>query len=165
MEDKTMQVRLVMDMTVKLNGEQPETIRGMVSDMPHRAIGDGMVTGESAAELVDWTSRLESVPDTDVNWKQIATEMLRDLEFALMNLRPRHGWTGALFNLETGECKGWRTRIMETMLLYPGITLDRELIEAQDLPRKEYRKWLAERRAKVAAEISSEDTAGETTQP
>lgn len=61
---KTLKLRLAVDVTYDLNGEDPNVLESYLEKMVARAIGDGLLTGASAAEVDTHDVRINEVPET-----------------------------------------------------------------------------------------------------
>lgn len=59
-----LKLRLTVDVTYDLNGEDPGVLERYLEEMVARAIGDGMLTGASDAEVETHEVRIDEVPDT-----------------------------------------------------------------------------------------------------
>lgn len=66
-------VRLVMDVTYKLNGETAQEMAARLLSMCRRAIGEGLLTGETDAEVEDYSISAKARPDLD---EEATTEFL-----------------------------------------------------------------------------------------
>jgi hypothetical protein len=51
---KTVTIRLVLDVTYKTNGVETEDLGKLLDSIPHHAAGHGMFSGETAAEVEKW---------------------------------------------------------------------------------------------------------------
>lgn len=59
METKTL--RLTLDVTYNPNGVSDSVLRGFMHDIAGQAAMQGLMTGESAAEVEDWNAKVEEV--------------------------------------------------------------------------------------------------------
>jgi len=54
MKDKRIKLRLVLDIDYNPNNENLETLRGLINRMPTFLYGNGMMTGDTSAEVNEW---------------------------------------------------------------------------------------------------------------
>lgn len=55
-----MKFRSILDLDIKLNGENPEEIvKNLEALVQHHAMGKGLVTGEGPATITTWKHRVE----------------------------------------------------------------------------------------------------------
>lgn len=59
-----LKLRLTVDITYDLNGEDPGVLERYLEKMVSRAIGDGLLTGASDAEVETHEVRVDEVPET-----------------------------------------------------------------------------------------------------
>lgn len=59
-----LKLRLTVDITYDLNGEDPGVLERYLEEMVSRAIGDGLLTGASDAEVETHEVRVDEVPET-----------------------------------------------------------------------------------------------------
>lgn len=86
-------------------------------------------------------------------WKEIALELSHRVEFAMNHCDFRRSvGTGVVTNNETGKRRWWREYMAEGIEMLPGTFVDREILEAIDLPAKERRKALLEIRKRKIQE-------------
>lgn len=55
-------LRLIVDVTYNTNRVNPDELGQKLQDMVRFAMGDGLVTGESAAEVESWKTKVQKVP-------------------------------------------------------------------------------------------------------
>lgn len=75
--------RLTLDVAYLLNGEVASDMLARLRGMCERAIGEGLLTGETAAEVDTWSIDVAAVPsksDRDVLEAQIAAFMQQRIE-------------------------------------------------------------------------------------
>ena len=75
--------RLTLDVAYLLNGEVASDMLARLRGMRERAIGEGLLTGETAAEVDTWSIDVAAVPsksDRDVLEAQIAAFMQQRIE-------------------------------------------------------------------------------------
>ena len=80
----------------------------------------------------------------ETDWKTIAVELLKRVDFAMQNLRPPPG-SGTLYNLKTGTMRPWREYFADAVEMVPGVTVDREALHAYDLPPKKRKEFFKNR--------------------
>lgn len=59
-----LKLRLTVDVQYDLNGEDPDVLVAYLEKMVARAIGDGLLTGASEAEVDTHAVRVDEVPET-----------------------------------------------------------------------------------------------------
>lgn len=74
-----LKLRLTVDVTYDLNGEDPGVLERHLENMVFRAIGDGMLTGASDAEVETHEIRIDEVPEM-LDEKEIAQAIADRLE-------------------------------------------------------------------------------------
>jgi hypothetical protein len=77
------------------------------------------------------------------DWKAIAGELYQRVKKAVVHLRTQGDTGGFFINLETGEEKHWKDDFADAMELIPGVKINREVMHAYSLPRRERDKVLA----------------------
>ena len=82
---------------------------------------------------------------SEPDWKHIATELARRIDFSMRYLKA--GGAGLMLNINTGESQHWRDYMADGMELIPGVTVDRELMHLIDLPKNKQKKAIAELKA------------------
>ncbi len=90
-----LRLRLVIDIAYTLNGEAPDCLFAELHNLATRAAGEGLFTGESPAEVDEWSATVEEVraPVTLTPEAQSALDALRPLAVA--------EWREATANEET----------------------------------------------------------------
>ena len=58
---KRVKLRLTLDITYDLNGVDDGVMRENMKDIANRAAGDGLMTGETAATVDEWTAKVEKI--------------------------------------------------------------------------------------------------------
>lgn len=56
-----MNLRLVLDVEYDASATDAPYLIGRLDDLPRRAAGDGLLTGDADAEVLDWSHRVEEV--------------------------------------------------------------------------------------------------------
>ncbi len=79
------------------------------------------------------------------DWEKLARMAVADLCWMLENFKPIRG-TGLLYNSKTGKTRLWQDRILDTIRESGLYKIDRDLILAKQLPRREFQKWLSKNR-------------------
>lgn len=59
-----MKFKLTLEVDVDLNGTDPEVIRNMILDIPRRADAEGLITGDTEAEVDDFHEKCEIIEET-----------------------------------------------------------------------------------------------------
>ncbi len=78
-------LRLTLDVTYSLNGENATEMMSRLQKLCEQAIGDGMLTGESDAEVVSYTIDVVGSPDA-ISEKEVADLMLNSIENGFLSL-------------------------------------------------------------------------------
>lgn len=92
----------------------------------------------------------QSEQDSAPDWKHIATQLARRVNFAIVNCNA----TGGIYNAKTNQITGWREYMADGLEMIPGITVDREMMATLDLPkakRRKVQKEILDQRKKAAA--------------
>ena len=87
------------------------------------------------------------------DWKAIAMELARRVNFAVTNLKSNGG---GMLDLNTGKITGWREYMAEGLEMIPGITVDREILATLELPPSKRKKAQAEIKAKRATQAAQQ---------
>lgn len=87
------------------------------------------------------------------DWQRIASELGVRVEFAIFNLKG----SGFMMDPETGKSKTWREYLAEGLDLFPGYSVDREIMATLDMPRAKGIKARAEIQKKRLAMYPQED--------
>lgn len=87
------------------------------------------------------------------DWKKIAHELARRCVFVATYIRDASG-SGLVMNMKTGKAQHWRDYVADGIEMMPGVTVDRDMLHAQALPRS--------RRAKAIREIKERRERGES---
>ncbi|MFN4037327.1 hypothetical protein [Comamonas aquatica] len=77
----------------------------------------------------------EASDSTD--WKTIAMQLARRVNFAVTNLKSNGG---GMLDLNTGKITGWREYMAEGLEMIPGIVVDREILATLELPPSKRKK-------------------------
>lgn len=82
---ETVTVRLIMDVTYSLNGENATEMVGRLRKMCERAIGEGMLTGETDAEVEEYSMDAVIQPEP-LSEDELASFMLQRIETGVLDL-------------------------------------------------------------------------------
>lgn len=85
------------------------------------------------------------------DWKAIATELARGLNFAITHMKPPSSSAG-IMDMKTGSFTPYREYLVECFEKYPGVKIDREMLALCELPPAKRRKALKELQDRRAAE-------------
>ncbi len=73
------EMRLTLDVTYILNGESAEAMRHRLLAVAERAIGEGLLTGETDAEVDEYSIRVQ-IPPAPLDEDEVAEFMLQRIE-------------------------------------------------------------------------------------
>lgn len=79
MSDGNIEMRLTLDVTYILNGEDVESMRHRLLAVAEQAVGEGLLTGGSAAEIEEYSISVQ-IPPKPLSEEQIADLMLQRIE-------------------------------------------------------------------------------------
>jgi hypothetical protein len=82
---ETATVRLTLDVTYSLNGETPEKMASLLRNMCERAIGEGMLTGYTEAEVDEYSMDVKIRPES-LDEDEVAAFMLQRIEDGNLSL-------------------------------------------------------------------------------
>lgn len=81
---ETVTARLVLDVTYALNGEDAKALLARLEEMVRRAIGEGMLTGSTAAEVEEHSMTVSLAPQP-LDEDEVADFMLQRIESGSVN--------------------------------------------------------------------------------
>lgn len=94
-------------------------------------------------------------PEDEIDYRAIAWKLMRQCEFALTKLKA-DGWTGIFYTPSTGKSRHWKEDMADAMDLLPGVKVDREMMHACSLPKKQREKEIK----RIKAEREAANLAG-----
>jgi hypothetical protein len=89
----------------------------------------------------------KSKPVKEPDWKEIVRVLGGDILFAITNFKLQG--MGQIYNSETGELRHWKESFADHLEMIPGWKIDREVMHANDLPKKERAKFFKDRETKT----------------
>lgn len=78
------------------------------------------------------------------DWKMIAGEMYARLKMAVTSLKAKDDSGGFIIDMDTGKETHWKDYFADAMELIPGVKINREVMHAYSLPRKQREKFFAD---------------------
>jgi hypothetical protein len=88
--------------------------------------------------------------ETETDWKAIAMALGQRVNFAINNLAPKGGGSGQIMTVSDGDkvakLRNWKEHFADAIDLIPGIQVDREVMHANSLPKKERAAWFKKNR-------------------
>lgn len=61
--DQTLSARLTLDVSYQLNGVPPEEMRRLLNSLVERAVGEGLLTGHTAATVEEYSMSVVMLPE------------------------------------------------------------------------------------------------------
>ena len=99
--------------------------------------------------------QIDTAPQTteQPDWEEIATALAQRVNFAIANLKTTGSGVIADMSKPSKQWQHWRDYMADAIEMYPGLTVDRELMHLNELPRikraKAHEKIMAERAKKA----------------
>ena len=101
-------------------------------------------------------TKITSNVEQQTDWKALATDLARELIAIVSHIKhdPRHS-EGLWLTVGT-PCltQHWKDRAADVLEKFPGVKIDREVMHANDLPRKQREAFRAQRRREKEAKAA-----------